>query len=433
MGEAIMANMDQVQIVKQGRDAVARWREQHANEGMDLNGAYLSHARLPQVDLRGADVRNSDLMGAMLQRANLSGCRLNPAHMYRADLRRADLSRSLLNGANLRGANLSGADLHGADLDRAILSDANLTGADLSGANLGRVSLVGANLTDANLTNANLNRAALTRATLNNAELAGADFYEAVFNKAILVGTKFAGSIVGYTVFENCDLSGALGLDQVRHDAPSTIGMDTFFRSGGGIPEAFLQGSGAPESILAVQRSMQGRPGLGNDCFISCAAADVPFALQLQHDLRPLGVRSWVFAENFRGNPLVERHSTSDQEEVERHVRPYDRLVVVCSAAGLDSETVRNDITQAQEQQKSRNQWRLFLVASDGTMAPARSRVARLLAEEHLVFDLRGREGDATTYRKELERLAEGLKSAQPAAAGAPAAAATGNVDLNQL
>ncbi len=70
-----MANMDQVQIVKQGRDAVARWREEHANEGMDLNGAYLSHARFPQVDLRGADVRNSDLMGAMLMRANLSGCR----------------------------------------------------------------------------------------------------------------------------------------------------------------------------------------------------------------------------------------------------------------------------------------------------------------------------------------------------------------------
>ncbi|MSQ17858.1 MAG: hypothetical protein EXR54_09970 [Dehalococcoidia bacterium] len=428
-----MANMDQVQIVKQGRDAVARWREEHANEGMDLNGAYLSHARLPQVDLRGADIRNSDLMGAILARANLSGCRLNPAHMYRADLRRADLSRSLLNGANLRGANLAGADLHDADLDRAILSDANLTGANLSGANLGRVSLVGANLTDANLKGANLNRAALTRANLTNAELDGADFYEAVFSKAVLAGAKFAGSVVGYTVFQNCDLSGALGLEQVRHDAPSTVGMDTFFRSGGRIPEAFLQGSGAPEGILAMQRSLQGGAGLGNDCFISCAAADVPFALQMQQDLRPLGVRSWVFAENFRGNPLVERHSTSDQEEVERHVRPYDRLVVVCSAAGLDSETVRNDITHAQEQQKSRNQWLLFLAASDGTMVPARTRVARGLAEEHVVFDLRGRQSDAQTYRKELERLVAGLKDAQPASVGKPAAAAAGSADLIQL
>ncbi|HLF03658.1 MAG TPA: toll/interleukin-1 receptor domain-containing protein [Dehalococcoidia bacterium] len=427
-----MANMEQVQIVKQGRDAVARWREQHANESMDLNGAYLSHARLPQVDLRGADVRNSDLMGAILARANLSGCRLNPAHMYRADLRRADLSRSLLNGANLRGANLTGANLQGSDLDRAILSDANLTGADLSGANLARVSLVGANLTDANLKGANLNRAALTRANLTNAELSGTDFYEAVFNKAVLSGAKFADSILGYTVFENCDLSGAQGLDRVRHDAPSTIGMDTFFRSGGRVPEAFLQGSGAPESILAVQRSLQGGPGLGGDCFIACAAADVPFATMLQQDLRALGVRSWVFAENFRGNPLVERHSTSDQEEVERHVRAYDRLMVVCSAAGLDSETVRNDIVHAQEQQQARNQWLLFLVASDGTMVPARSRVARTLAEQHVVFDLRGRESDAQTYQKELARLAEGLKSAQPAAAGAPVMAAGGG-DPNQL
>lgn len=429
-----MANMEQVQIVKQGRDAVARWREQHPNDFLDLNGAYLSHARMPQVDLRGADVRNSDLMGAILQRANLSGCRLNPAHMYRADLRRADLSRSLLNGANLRGANLTGADLHDADLDRAILSDANLTGANLTGANLGRVSLVGANLTDANLTGANLNRAALTRSNLTNAELAGADFYEAVFNNAVSAGAKFAGSMVGYTVFQNCDLSGAVGLDEVRHDAPCTVGIDTFFRSGGRIPEAFLLGAGAPESLMALQRSVQGGPGLGGDCFISCAQADVPFARQLQQGLRPLGVRSWVFAENFRGNPLVERHSTSDQEEVERHVRAYDRLVVVCSAAGLESETVRNDITQAQEVQRTRNQWLVFLVASDSTMAPARSRVARLLAEQLLVFDLRGRESDPQTYRKEMARLAEGLKSAQPASAGAPAqAAAAAGGDPNQL
>ena len=68
-----MANMEQVQIVKRGRDAVARWREEHQGESFDLHAAYLSYARLAQVDLHGSDLRDSDLMGATLPRANLVG------------------------------------------------------------------------------------------------------------------------------------------------------------------------------------------------------------------------------------------------------------------------------------------------------------------------------------------------------------------------
>ncbi|MBM3943203.1 MAG: TIR domain-containing protein [SAR202 cluster bacterium] len=427
-----MANMDHVQLVKRGRDTVARWRQEHSGEVFDLNGAYLSHARLPQVDLHGSDVRNSDLMGAVLHRANLSGCRLNPCHMYRANMAQADLSRSLLNGANMRGANLQGANLQGADLDRVILSEANLTGANLSGANLARVSLVGTNLTGANLSNTNMNRATLTRTNLANAELSGCDLYEAVFNNAVVTGAKFASSILGYTVFQNLDLSGALGLEQVRHDGPSTIGIDTFFRSGGRIPDAFLHGAGVPEAILALQKSLQGGPGLGGDIFISCAEADVPIARNLQQDLRACGIRSWIFSEDVRGVALVERHSTSDQEEVERWLRAYDRLIVVCSQKGLDSEVVRNDIVHAEEQEKSRNQWLAYLVASDNVMIQGRHRVARGLLEQHVVFDLRGRDSDQAAYQKELARLVDNLKRTQPASAGAPAAAA-GNGDPNQL
>ena len=96
-----MANMEQVQIVRQGRDAVARWREEHPGENFDLNTSYMSHARIPQVDLSGSDIRDSDFMGAMLRRSNLSGCFMNSVHMYRANLREANLSDVLMNGANL--------------------------------------------------------------------------------------------------------------------------------------------------------------------------------------------------------------------------------------------------------------------------------------------------------------------------------------------
>lgn len=414
-----MANMDHVQLAKKGRDAVAQWREEHPNEVLDLNAAYMSYARMPQANLSGADIRNSDLMGAMLQRADLSGCFLNPCHMYHANLKQANLSKALMNGANLRGADLTGADLTSVDLDRGVLSGANLTGANLSGANLSRVNLTGANLTDAILTGAVLNRAALTRSVLANASFQGADFYEAVFHNTDLTGAKLGGSIMGYTVFQKCDLSAAEGLDQIRHDAPSTVGMDTLYHSGGNIPEEFLLGAGNPASMIEFQRSLVGVPVLKDDCFISCAAKDHQFAQELQAELRAQGIRCWLFPENARGHALVDRKSTSDQEEVERWVRDYDKLLVVCSQAALDSETVRNDITGAKDAQHTRDRWVLFLVGPDGTVVEPRGRgLARTLADEHTVFDLRDK--SSGSYREELARLAEALKQNQPASAGLP-------------
>lgn len=415
-----MADMEQVQIVKQGRDAVAQWREEHPNEVLDLNASYLSYARLHQVDLRGADVRDSDLMGAILVRANLSGCHLNPCHMYRADLRQADMSRSLMNGANLRGANLREANLSNSDMDRAVLSDANLTGADLSNANMSRVNLTGANLTNANLTGAVLHRAQLTHAVLNGANLEGADFYEASLNDAELSETKFSGCIVGYTVFQNCDFSVADGLDDVRHDAPSTIGLDTLYRSGGKISDRFLRNAGVLESILEFQRSLLDAPVPPGDCFISCSVQDAPFAQSLQSDLQAQGIRCWVFSEDARGNALVERHSTSDQEEVERWVRAYDKLIVVCSEVGLDTEVVRNDIEQAQGFQQDKDQWLLYIVAPDSSLTTGRGRLGRTIASEHVVFDLSGQAGKTEEYWQELARLADALKVSQPRAEGVP-------------
>ena len=426
-----MANMEHVQLAKKGRDTVAKWREEHPNEILDLNAAYMSYARMPQVNLSGADIRNSDLMGAMLQRADLSGCYLNPCHMYHANLKQANLTKALMNGANLRGANLSGANLTDVDLDRAVLSGADLTGANLTGANLSRANLTGANLTDANLTGAVLNRATLTRTVLANANFEGADFYEAVFHNADVTGAKMAGSIMGYTVFQKCDLSVAEGLDQVRHDAPSTVGIDTFYRSGGNIPEAFLLGAGNPESLIEFQRSLLGTSVSKDDCFISCAAQDRQFAQELQTELRAQGIRCWLFPEDARGHALVDRKSTSDQEEVERWIRDYDKLVVVCSQAALDSETIRNDITGAKDAQFTRDRWVLFLIGPDSTVVEPRGRgLARNLADEYTVFDMRDR--SSASYQEELGRLMEGLKQNQPASAGKPATEFSG-INPNQL
>jgi uncharacterized protein YjbI with pentapeptide repeats len=424
-----MANMEHVLLVKRGRDHVARWKEANPDDNLDLNAAYMSYVRAPQVDISGADIRNSDLMGAVLQRANLSGCHMNPCHLYHANLREANLSRARMNGANLRGADLRGADLSGADLDRAVLSEANLTGAKLINANLSRANLAGANLTDADLTGASFAGAALVRANMTNAKCADSDFFQTQFWSVDLTGTDLTGSLLGYSIFQDCDLSGAKGLDQVRHDAPSTVGLDSLFRSHGQIPEAFLRGAGLPVAASGFLEAARADTTNLGECFISCIDEDQEIAEVLRDDLRAHGVRCWVFSQVVRGNPLVDRHSTSDQEEVERWVRSYDKMVVLGSAASLEVEAVLNDITRAKQMQLSTEKWSLFLAAADDTLKEPRARSARNLVAEHVVFDLRGQKNDPGTYQQEVERLADALKQIQPASAGVPVS----DISVDQL
>ena len=415
-----MANMELVQIVKRGRDAVAAWREENPNTVMDLNECYMSHSRIPMVNLRGADLRNGDFMGAMVRRADLSNTFMNSAHFYRADLREANMSRSIASGANMRGADLRNANLAGINLDGATLSEANLSGADLTNANLDRTNLDRANFSGADLTGASFNGANLSRTNLSEATLNEADFYEAVLNDVITGDANFHNCIIGYTVFQNCAMDSALGLDSIRHDAPSTIGLDTLLRSRGALPESFILGSGIPVAVVGIQDSVSDAPVTTLEVHISCANGDIEFARQLEDNLRDQGVRTWVFAEGFRGNPLVDRRASSGEEEIERWVRHYDRLIVVCTAAGLDSETVRNDITAAQESENTNDRWTMFLVDADGTMASGRSRAARLLKEDHRVFDLAGQSAGSEEYQAALADLIENLREEQPASAAKP-------------
>ena len=424
-----MANMEHVQLVKRGRDHVARWREANPDENLDLNAAYMSYVRAPQVDISGADVRDSDLMGAVLQRANLSGCFMNPCHLYHANLRETNMTRARLNGANLRGADLRGADLSGADLDRAVLSEANLTGAKLVNTNLSRANLAGANLTDADLTGASFAGASLVRANMTNATCTDSDFFQTQFWSVDLTGTDLTGSLFGYSVFQDCDLSGAKGLDQVRHDCPSTIGLDTLFRSHGQIPESFLMGAGLPSAAAGFLTAANTDSTSLRECFIACIDQDEEFARTLRDDLREQGVRCWVFSQAVRGNALVDRHSASDQEEVERWLRNYDKMVILGSAAALEAETILNDITAAKQMQLSTEMWCLFLGATDDTLTDPKVRTARNLSTEHVVFDLSGQEGDRDTYQKEVVRLAEALKQDQPASDGIPKS----NISVDQL
>jgi hypothetical protein len=106
--------------------------------------------------------------------------------------------------------------------------------------------------------------------------LLGADLLGADLSVANLSGADLGESQCGRTIFADVDLSEVRGLDPIKHLGPSTVGIDTLFRSHGKIPEAFLRGCGAPETLIAYLPSIMGamQPIQFYSCFISYSSKD---------------------------------------------------------------------------------------------------------------------------------------------------------------
>lgn len=240
-----MANEEHLEILRQGVAVWNRWRKENPHLQPDLHKSSLRHMELGQINLQRVNLEWADLSGTRLIHADLSQtalawatlyqANLSQATLFRADIREANLSEANLTEANFRYATLRGAILSKADLDRANLAGADLLSAHFNNATFRDANLYGANLVSATLTGADFNR---TNLRLANIRLA--DLHEADLNSAKLA----------YTVFGDIDLSTVKGLDRVEHYAPSTIGIDTLYRSKGKIPEVFLRGAGVSNELI---------------------------------------------------------------------------------------------------------------------------------------------------------------------------------------
>jgi hypothetical protein len=142
------------------------------------------------------------------------------------------------------------------------------------------------------------------------------------------------------TVFADIDLSAVKGLENVRHFGPSTIGVDTIYKSRGNIPEVFLRGAGVPENLITYMRSLMGTALDFYKCFISFTEADDLFSERLYNDLQGAGVRCWRWKEDAKwGKNLM--------GSIDEAVRYYDKLVVICSEQSLNSPAVMREIERA--------------------------------------------------------------------------------------
>jgi hypothetical protein len=319
-----MANDQYLTILYQGVEIWNRWRKTHF-EPVDLSGANLSKAILINAELDGVTLENANLVSAHLGGAQLSN-------------------------ANLRGANLAAANLNGTKLIRT-----NLSGANLQDANLDNVNFLAATLKNARLINARLGLANFTGADLSGADLRGARLGIANFSSANLTDVNLKDANLFHTKFADCDLRKVIGLDSIKHGGPSSIGIDTIYKSQGMISETFLRGCGVPESFITQMQSLVGaEDGIQfYSCFISYSSKDEEFARRLHGRMRDAHLRVWFAPEDIQGGKKL-------HEQIETAIRVYDKLLIVLSEASLESEWVMDELRKGFKAERDTGKRKLF-------------------------------------------------------------------------
>lgn len=344
--------------LRQSVGAWNEWRKDNEHITLDLGGAKLSTANLEDanlrwVDLRGADLRDASLLGADLRGSNLSG-------------------------ANLGGANLSGANLTGTDLSNTILYAAHLIGTNCRDAAFKVADLRGADMMGANLSGANLSGAKLSGASLRSAR-------------------------VVYTVFADIDLSAVRGLETVEHLGPTTIGIDTIYRSKGQIPERFLRGCGVPDDFITYVRKLIIHPVEFYSCFISYSSMNQDFAERLHADLESIGVRCWFAPEDLKIGDKT-------RDRIDESIRLYDKLLLVLSASSVASQWVEHEVEAALERELIENRLVLFPIRLDDAVMETSTAWAANIRRLRNIGDFRNWT-DKDEYQKAFRRVLRDLNS----------------------
>jgi len=244
------------------------------------------------------------------------------------------------------------------DLSAAKAMVSNLSGAllfrtDLHATNFFRADLHGADLHEANLTDANLRDADLRRVNLSKANLRNADLRWTVFREVDLSEADFTDVRLGYTVFADVDMSGVKGLDSVRHDAPSSIAIDTIYHSRGNIPESFLRGAGVSDDLIAYVKS-RSRQALETYCyFIIYSPEDETFAQRLYADLQSSGIRCWLAPDGIR---------------IDSYTGVADRVIFIFSRYSVQSKRIVREVTGAASDERLHSRTIRFAISLDDSV-----------------------------------------------------------------
>jgi hypothetical protein len=189
-----------------------------------------------------------------------------------------------------------------------------------------------------------------------------------------------------------------------RHTAPSTIGLDTFARSGGAIPQAFLENAGVAAPIVAAQASLRGQARIYPSVFIVGSTGDSELAGQLRTGLRSRQIPCWNIAAD-------DEVASNSGVVVLAHSVYYDRLVLLCTGRSLENSQTSQYFSELAGSQRSGSQQTITVLATDGIFYQRNDRLCTIL-KEGPVLDFRGWE-DAEVYQQALASLVQTLSGAR--------------------
>ncbi len=246
-------------------------------------------------------------------------------------------------------------DLVGTSFDRANLGNAQVQHAKLSYAQLNSTNLNGASFVNADLGGAGLSNARLRLTDLRFASLTGANLSFTNFVRTSLSQANVTSATCWSTIFVNVDLSDVEGLAKITHFGPSSVDVDTLYKSGGKIPRVFLEGCGVPADLIDYLPSLIGAQDAIQyySVFISYATADEAFCKRLHSRLRDEKLRVWFAPEDLEGGKKL-------HPQIMDAIQVHDRLLVVLSPNSMDSDWVRQEISAARDRERREGRQILF-------------------------------------------------------------------------
>jgi len=202
------------------------------------------------------------------------------------------------------------------------------------------------------------------------------------------------------------DLSVVKGLDAVKHRGPSTLGIDTIYRSNGNIPEIFLLGAGVPDPFIEYMGSLVGKPIEYYTCFISYSSKDEDFARRLYADLQSNNIRCWFAPEDMKIGDKI-------RPRIDEAIRIHDKLLLVLSEHSVESTWVEKEVETAFEKERQQNKLVLFPIRLDDyVMNTSQAWAADIRRTRHIGDFTRWKRHD--NYQKVLRRLLRDLKTEPP-------------------